>query len=200
MTPGMVPSPQMGLLSTLSNWATIYCIWYELKGWWLTGWISRTFSESSYNWQKPQEWQGDPSRPSQTTLSQGTRVTVSTVWPVWKTYSSTDGHDFACWISFTLDTESRVSGSEEEPCHSPAQVAHRPSGTWPVDTVLWRARIWASDLTAGYSCWILPSSVEISFNRKRKQLLMWEVTSVTFPATCLFSFFSLLHDSTFFKQ
>lgn len=53
-----------------------------------------------------------------------------------KTHLYINVHYCICWKSFKLDTETHGSGGEETLCHSPAQVVHRLSGTWPAGTVL----------------------------------------------------------------
>lgn len=125
---------------------------------------------------------------------------MSTPWLAQKNHLCINVHYCICWKSFKLEMETHGSGGEEKLCHSPAQVVHRLSGTWPAGTILWLSHIWASDLTVGYSCWLLPSYGEISFDKQREKFLMGEVIWITFPVTCLFSFSSLSHDSTFFKQ
>lgn len=84
-------------------------------------------------------------------------------------------------------------------CHSPVRVVHRLSGTWPAGTVLSPSHIWASDLTAGYSCWILPSYGEISCDRKGKAPYVRSDPSYL-PYGLPVLFFFPAHDCTLFKQ
>lgn len=118
--------------------------------------------------------------------------------PLGKAYLYTNVHSFIFGQLSKLGMEKPMSGGKKSLCHSPALVVHRLSGTWPAGTVLWPARTWASDLTVGYSCWILPSYVEICFDKKGKASYMR--SDLNYGPWVLPFFFSLSHDSTFFKQ
>lgn len=97
-----------------------------------------------------------------------------------------------------LEMKKHVTWGEDKPWHSPAQAAHRLSGTWPAGTILWPSHIWASDWTVGYSCWILLSYVKTSFDRKEE--VSYEKWSESPIQNLLpFSFSPLWHDSAFFK-
>lgn len=112
---------------------------------------------------------------------------------LWKPYTHQSVYCFICWKSYMLEMQRCREDVRGKRCYSPAQAAHRLSDTWPAGTVPWLAHILASGLTVEYSCWLLPSFVEICFERKGKALI-WEVSSVL-P----FPFSPLPHGPTFFK-